>query len=262
MKNLNPQFTHPSKIGYFAYVDEAGNEGFSSSSGNWFLLGAFVVENKNHREAFNTIDTMKTMIRFQDLNDELHFRNLQHEKKKAVIKLLSEMPFTALSVIMSKQWLSNDEKKNLSKFPRLYFFMIKCLLERLSWIARQRDALIEVTFSNRGHVTYDLLEHYIFTVLRHQDVNHSIDFNFLGPIRVVQNKQRKLLQAADAVASGLYNGLEPNVYGDVETAYIQKIKDKFWRRDGKLYDYGIKLLPADKEVEIKKSNELFSLLPD
>ena len=196
MKNLNPQFSHPSKIGYFAYVDEAGNEGFSSSSGNWFLLGAFVVEHKNHHEAFNMIDAIKKMIRFQDLNDELHFRNLQHEKKKAVIKQLSEMSFTALSVMIDKQKLSDDEKKNLSKFPRLYFFMIKYLLERLSWMARERDTLIEVTFSNRGHVAHDLLEHYIFTVLRHQDVNHSIDFNFLGPMRVVQNKQRKLLQAA------------------------------------------------------------------
>ena len=102
MKNLNPQFTHPNKIGCFAYVDEAGNEGFSPSSGDWFLLGACVVDSKHHHQAFEMIDSIKTMIHFQDLNDELHFRNLQHEKKKAVIKQLSTLDFRALSVLMWK----------------------------------------------------------------------------------------------------------------------------------------------------------------
>ncbi len=262
MRNLNPQFTHPDRIGCFAYIDEAGNEGFSSKSGDWFLLGAFIVNQDNHRQAFEAIDSIKKTICFQDLEDELHFRNLRHEKKKAVIRQLTETDFTALSVLMWKNGISEEEKRRLSKFPRLYFFMIKCLLERLSWLAKERNTLIEITFSNRGHISSQLLEQYIFTTLKCQDLDHSIDFNFIGPVRAVQNKQRKLLQAADAVASGIYNGLEPNAYGDVETAYIQKMKHKFWKKEGQMYGYGINILPFDKEDIIKKSNELFSLLED
>jgi len=262
MRNFNPKPTNPAETGYFAYIDEAGNEGFSSNSGAWFLLSAFVIDQKNHRRAFDTINAIKKDIQFRDLNDELHFRNLRHEKKKVVIKHLADLPFFAVSIVMGKYLLSEKERQNLSTFPRLYFFMAKCLLERLSWIAREKNTKIEVTFSNRAHVSYDLLRHYIFTTLRLQDTNHSIDFNSIGPIRVVQNKQRKLLQAADAVVSGFFNGIQPNFYGDVETAYAQKLKDRFWRKDSKLYGYGIKLLPAYKEGEIKKNNEVFSLLSD
>jgi hypothetical protein len=46
----------------------------------------------------------------------------------------------------------------------------------------------------------------------------------------------------------------------VETSYSKGLKEKFWRKEGKLYGYGVKLLPSDREAEIKKSNELLSLL--
>ena len=261
MRNLNPQFSHPSQIGLYAYVDEAGDEGFSQgSSRNWLLLGAFIVRKEDQSTAFDAIDFLKKALNFKSMDDELHWRNLRHEKKKVIVRELEKVPFTAMVVAVWKWGLSEEDKRNLACFPRLYFFLVKLLLERLSWYARDTGTLVEITFSNRSHVSYDLLRHYVFTTLRQGDANHSIDFNYLGPVRVVQNKQRKLLQAADAIASGFLNGIQSDYYGNVETGYSEKLKEKFWRKESKLYGYGVKLLPSDREAEIKKSNELFSLL--
>lgn len=246
----------------FAYIDESGDDGFrfSSGSSNWFILTALVVSVKHHKELMNLVDRIKTILSFKTLNDELHWKRLKHPKRKVIIKEIKNKPFSLISIVVDKQSLSGPDRRSLANFPRMYFFTIKLLLERLTWYARHKKGLIKITFSNKAHVSYTQLQHYINIKLREGTDSHSIDYNHLGPIHVIQSKQRKLLQLADSICGGFYNALQKNNYGDIELSYILPLKDKFWRWSGKLFSYGIKILPSNIEPEIKKSNEVFSLL--
>lgn len=58
--------------------------------------------------------------------------------------------------------------------------------------------------------------------------------------------QLKCLQLADIIASSTYQAFEPNKYdGDVESTYIEKLRNYIYCHNGKCLGYGLKLYPTN-----------------
>lgn len=55
------------------------------------------------------------------------------------------------------------------------------------------------------------------------------------------------LQIADAVASSYFFALNTNDYGFTEDAYAKLILPRAYRHEGKLWGYGLKILPREAE---------------
>ena len=54
--------------------------------------------------------------------------------------------------------------------------------------------------------------------------------------------QSNLVQLADCVCGAVYNAVE-HKYSVIEDSYLLMLKDKLYRRDGKIFGYGIKFTP-------------------
>ena len=62
---------------------------------------------------------------------------------------------------------------------------------------------------------------------------------------VVENHSRWAgLQFADCMTSAFFNALEPNRYGNYETAYADNLRHRLIRKKGNALDHGIAPVPS------------------
>ena len=91
----------------------------------------------------------------------------------------------------------------------------------------------------------------------------SVDWSVLNPedIKVENHSKRAGLQIADVVTSATYAGLEPNLYGDVETRYARSLARRFPKERNSLSNCGVtvvprksaqKQIPTDLIIELEK----------
>ncbi len=59
--------------------------------------------------------------------------------------------------------------------------------------------------------------------------------------------QSHLVQLADSVCGAVYNAVEYK-YGVIEDSHLLMLKDKLYRRDSKVFGYGIKFMPHKKNL--------------
>lgn len=60
--------------------------------------------------------------------------------------------------------------------------------------------------------------------------------------KILPKRVSRLLQASDCVCGALRDGLEYSSYGLIEPSYILSLKERFYRRTGNLFSYGLKFL--------------------
>ncbi len=74
-----------------------------------------------------------------------------------------------------------------------------------------------------------------------------IDWTVIDPARVraVDHDKRAGLQAADAVATGLFYAVTRNRYDEVEESYATALAPNFYRHRGVALSYGLKFWPID-----------------
>src|SRR3546814_15951877 len=65
----------------------------------------------------------------------LHFRELKHEQKIPYVRAIAAAPLRTVSVLVHKPSLNEPETFQAEKF-RLYFYLTRYLLERVSWLCR------------------------------------------------------------------------------------------------------------------------------
>jgi len=85
---------------------------------------------------------------------------------------------------------------------------------------------------------------------RHEPVR-SIDWSVLNPddIKVENHSKRAGLQIADVATSATYKGLEPNLYGDVETRYARLFAPRFIKENGTRLHAGITIVPRSSAAK-------------
>lgn len=128
-------------ISYRVYIDESGDEGFvfhsdGSGSSRWFVLSAVVVRKKNDLALVRLLENVRVILR-KTHKKELHFRDLKHEQRVPYVKQIATAHVKVISVLIHKPSLRDPEKFQSEKFL-LYRYASRYLLERVSWLCRDK----------------------------------------------------------------------------------------------------------------------------
>ncbi len=248
---------------YVAYIDESGCEGFTflpdnQGSSRWFVLSALVFRKENDRQAVQLARQARELLN-KPPKHPLHFRNLKHEHRVPLARLIGTAPVRTVSVLIHKPSISEPEVFQQQKYS-LYRYATRLLVERVSWLCRDHhtvgngDGRVELIFSNRSAMSYDDLRAYLER-LRSGEEAHDVrvDWDVIDPalIRAVNHDQLAGLQLADAVASGIYFAVNRNPYGDVEDRYLSLMAPTIYRHKRRAEGYGLKFW-CNEHAEIER----------
>jgi hypothetical protein len=240
---------------FTAFVDESGDEGFKflpneGGSSRWLVLSAVIFRNSNALAPVRILKEARELLN-KEPKYALHFRNLKHEQRVAFTGVIAKEKFLTVSVLSYKPDIPDPEtfqqEKNL-----LYKYLTRLLLERISWVARDRlkegdgDGTVDLVFSDRAAMSYEDLRGYI-DLLRQQHAAGA-DIRIHWPainteqIRAVGHTKLAGLQVADAVASGLFFAVNLNQYGHHEPGYLHALAKHIYRHKQRTFGYGLKLI--------------------
>lgn len=124
-----------------------------------------------------------------------------------------------------------------------YLYTLRYLLERLSWFARERNLVLEVTLAHVVRFKIEKLRTYE-QILR-ADPTCQIAWAWLDEAgaKIDQPNRVELLQMGDLTASSIATAFEPDRFGNTEDRYLRELSPRLYRRKGNLTSYGLKLHP-------------------
>lgn len=248
---------------FVAYVDESGDEGFKflpdeQGSSRWFVLSALVIRKENDLQVVQLARQARELLK-KDVKKALHFRNLKHEQRVPLARLIGGASVRTVNVLVHKPSIREPEVFQQQAYA-LYRYATRLLVERVSWLCRdhhrtgQGDGMVEMVFSNRSAMSYDDLRAYLHKLKGGEagsDVR--VDWSVMDPqrIRAVNHDQLAGLQLADAVASGVFFSVHRNPYGEVEDRYLRLMGKTIYRNKGRADGYGLKLW-CDDATEVAR----------
>lgn len=234
------------------YIDESGDEGFRFGEGRgssqWFVLSAVVTRSESDLETVKLVDEVREALR-KNQRADLHFRDLRHEQRLPYIQRIAAARVRTVSVLVHKPSLHADV---YSAKGLLYNYATRLLLERVSWLcrdARRDDAhRARLVFSNRSNMSYKELCGYL-ALLKRQSEERDIRIDWTAvdceEVQIYEHSKRMGLQLADAVASAMWYGVNPNTHGFTEPRYAEMLRPTVYRHGDRRLGYGIKVMPAE-----------------
>lgn len=242
------------------YIDEAGCEGYKIKEGvwvssEWFMVGALIVRNNNDLELSRCVDKIKSHIKFEKGKlKPLHFSELNHEKRKYVIKCMTETgKFRCCYVAVNKKAIVDSSFLKSHK-GYLYNYCIRYLLERVTWLVDSYNGKANLIFENRGNTSYEELEEYLDSL--YSDDTAQIRKGVIISNKILNKSQSKNLQLSDAITSSLFKALEFNSMGLIEESYITTLRPYIYNNKENYHSYGMKFFPkksSEKELISKYS---------
>lgn len=243
---------------FVAYVDESGDEGFkflpqNQGSSRWFVLSALVLRKENDLQVVELARQIRELLK-KDHKKPLHFRNLKHEQRVPLARLIGQAQVRTVNVLIHKPSIDEAEVFQQQTYA-LYRYATRLLVERVSWLCRdhyragQGDGMVDMVFSNRSAMSYDELRGYLNNLKGSEAGNNvRIDWNVVDPQRIhaVNHEQLAGLQLADAVASGVFFAVHQNPYGEVEDRYLRLMARTIYREKNRFEGYGLKFWCEDK----------------
>ena len=239
------------------YIDESGDEGFRIKQGQWvsskwFVLGALVVRASNDLIVSRNINSIKAdllSVPADKMLRPLHFQNLSHKKRKAVINEITKTGlFRFIAVGIDKQEIyDNVVKAQKAEKQLLYNFATRLLLERVSWLVNDYDGICNLIFEHRSNTSYEELNDYIKKTMAYTGC--KIKSGVLQKWEALNKSQSKNMQVADVLVSSVFAALEEDEYGNVEESYLLRFLPFLYRRNQNLFSYGLKLFPHSGELE-------------
>lgn len=254
---------------FVVYIDEAGDEGFKflpseKGSSRWFVLSATVVRKENDLLMVQLAKDARTLLNKKD-KAVLHFRELKHEQRVPLVKLIAEAPIRTVNIMVHKPSLRNPENYQ-QEAHMLYRYCTRLLLERVSWLCRDhakgKTCVADLVFSNRSAMSYDDLRSYLGLLLTQSANSPDIKIHWpaisCANVRAVNHDKLAGLQIADAVASSMYYAANRSLYGEVEDRYFRILNRVLYRNGSRADGYGLKLWCSD-EPEKQRLAEIASL---
>lgn len=258
---------------FVAYIDESGDEGFKFGAGSsdWFVLSAVVVRTADDLTQVKLIDDVRNRLN-QDRKPEfrtpprkpIHFRDLKHEQRKFYAARLGRADVKTLTILVHKPDLVPPE--DFRAETRLYFYAVRLLVERISWCCRDHrrkddtgDGSVNLVFSNRATMDYKALNDYL---CRLDENRVPLDYQATpgiirpGQLETHTHGRRMGLQLADAVASSYYYAVWVGPYGFTEEAYARLLLPRAYRHDGRLWGYGVTIVPRQGDERRRKGEIL------
>lgn len=241
-----------------AYIDEAGDDGFNfkpggKGSSGWFILSAVVVRTSRDLELMKCLAGVKSLLG-RPASYALHFTELKkHDQRKAYLAHLATAPIRTISIVADKKHAASPEAFTSEK-DKFYRYMTRFLIERISWLCRDNrkagegDGMAELTFSNKGSMSYEAIRNYL-KILKNQPPSKDVRIHWgaidAANVTAVAHDKLAGLQAADAVASSIYAAVNLNRFGQTETTYASILRPTFYKYKGRLLPYGLKWWPND-----------------
>lgn len=227
----------------FAFVDESGQRSFTQNSSDYFVLACIAIPESRLPDAADWLVGLRSDLGRQPL-DTLHWNKFPaHTSRLRASQALGEQGFgRALAVVSCKRHLQREPSFTQD---HAYMLAFRYLLERLSWLARQRRMELNYTLAHvRGFPKAKLREYE--AKLRVSE--NQIDWSCVSsvPSKIERPETVEYLQIADIVASSIGVAFNPDKFGNVETRYVHEYKDRFyrgWEDTRDLTSYGLKMHP-------------------
>jgi hypothetical protein len=251
---------------FLVYIDESGDEGFvfkdpGTGSSSWLVVSAVIIRREQEPVLLNALRGFRDRLQLPK-GHALHFAKMKnHDNRVGLIGVIASLPIRTVSIAIHKPSITNQA--SFSERDRLYCYACRYLLERVSWCCRdarsEPSELAELIFSNKSTLSYDKLKAYLD---RLKEGQHSspvqIDWSVISSDRLRARSHTELLglQVADAVASGLWTGLERSRFGYVEDRFGRMLKAVTYTHNGKILSYGLKFWPASVEQLLAEHSEL------
>ncbi|MCL6591965.1 MAG: DUF3800 domain-containing protein [Firmicutes bacterium] len=243
-------------MSYTAYIEEAGDEGLGKGS-RWFIVGAVIVEKSKDLSVSRCIDEIKQKFRLQPPNAPIHWRNIKHASiRRGIIDCLARHEFH-ISYVVCDTYHDEIINSTLKGSGRLYFYLARILIERISWFGAERADSVDLVFANRSNMLYSDLKEYLALLLNDRTCQIKPKVIDLNRISCQNVGQLKLLQVSDICNSSCFNALEFDQYGYYDERFLIGLSDKIYRRKKNLFSYGLKFLPGN----LHQSEELLQTYP-
>lgn len=262
---------------FCAYIDESGDEGFKfrnaddeQASSNWFVLAALITRKKIDLNTVKVIDRVRDELKLHP-RKHVHWKDLKHLQKVRYAQIIAGLQARIVGVCVHKPSLLEPEK--FQERYVLYFYAVRYLIERVSWLARDRhnpakwkgDGTVELLFSNRQGMPYDEMRNYLQLLKKQKDIGQDIRIEFERiPVNKLSTQtpgKSMGLQLADAAAGTFFNALEKDRFGNTEPRYLNTISSVLYRHEGLFRGYGLKIVPRDA-VKILYSEESLKWLAE
>jgi hypothetical protein len=226
-----------------AYVDESGDRGTTPTATDFFVMSAAIVDDLTRPAVQGRLASIRHGLN-KPPGTVLHFaRNIrEHGARVYVCRQLGGLRrLTISNVVMCKRLLIGADQ--LTTDPQaVYLYTLRFTLERLSWLARDQNAEIIVTFAHVQNFPYDRLDEY---VARLRTIPTTIHWPVVRDIRINQPRNLELLQIADIAASSVLRAFQPDRFGVTEDRYLRELGSRLYRRPpGPVTSYGMKLHPG------------------
>lgn len=258
-------------LSFNAYIDESGCVGFKfrdppeqKASSDWFIVSAVLVSAENDKAIVQLANGIRNVLGF-GRDHLLHFSKLSHEQRVAAAMMIASSRIRTISVVLNKREIKNKAVFAASH-DRLYFYALRFLLERVSWLARDEakrrglaSPLVRVRIEHRRHTSYDDLSDYL-SILKTKTGKSDWERYVADQVRIHwpaisdrhvtahQKAQFSGLQIADLVASGIRWAIEKNRFEQTEHRYAKVIIPTMYEVNGKRDAYGVKFFPEPPSI--------------
>jgi hypothetical protein len=241
-------------MSYVVYIDESGDEGFKNSSSKYFCFGAIIIKKENDLELPRF---QKKVLKDISQNKRtplkhIHFAALKHEQRKYICDSLAEnkLPIRAFIVISDKRNISDQLTKDFNEEKsKLFHYLVRHLLERISWFIRDDRANVsktaEVIFSNRKQLKMEKVKEYLKHLKNDKSCRIEWSAFDIENVRVVNHDQLAGLQFADVFATAFRHYAFEGLALGVDTGYAKTLKPFLYKRAGSIESYGLKTRGID-----------------
>ncbi len=228
----------------YAYIDESGDEGIGGKGTKWFVITALIASQEEATALGYAYHRIKQRIDL-DADKVLHWYKLSHPRKKAVVEELVNNDFSVCSVLVDTQHQDIVNTSPKLEGKRLYFYTFRRLVERITWYCNDKGYKVRLYPENKGGIKYEELNGYLNYIQSQPDC--QIRKGCILGVRPIAKTQSNLVQLADSVCGAVYNAVEYK-YGVIEDSHLLMLKDKLYRREGKVFGYGIKFMPHQSNL--------------
>jgi hypothetical protein len=255
---------------FTVFVDESGCEGFTfrdypdKGSSDWFIVSAVVTMTSKQSDVRKLVEDIRTNLKME-AKALLHWSDLSHERRVRAYSDLSKANIRFVSVLVNKRKIRDVVTFKLGR-GRLYYYAVRLLLERVSWLCRdtaKKHSLpspkAKVIFEHKKRLKHQDMVDYVtllqnigpqdgWIAAKQEDVR--IEWDVIDPSRMetAQKRQYAGLQIADLVASGNRAALEASPYGLTEHRYAKMLLEKTYCLESKgkknFSSYGLKFFPT------------------
>ena len=245
---------------FLCYIDESGDEGFGNyrqpfaqgGASRWLIIGGCLIRASRSLEVVRWRDEIRSTCRPIQRKRDIHFQDFSHSERRAACTILSTKPVRFTSVLGCKERLESEDLKGRNK---LYFYLTRFLLERVTWLCRdlrsevsEGDGRVKIVFSRRGGMSYEGFRDYLYRLKADPEVSIRWPLVDIDSIDAQDHSRVAGLQLADFGVSAIAQMIERDRFGQTENGYAETLRKNIFHRGSNYRSYGLKVFPSMAEI--------------